>query len=86
MILDLPRFMAAERPYWGELESVLAKLETETEAHMELPAIERLHYLYERCSADLARLDRERDAIHGGAADNVDGRNARPAVGRAHAL
>jgi uncharacterized membrane protein SpoIIM required for sporulation len=57
VILDLPRFMAAERPYWVELESVLAKLETEPEARMELPAIERLHYLYERCSADLARLD-----------------------------
>jgi uncharacterized membrane protein SpoIIM required for sporulation len=57
VIIDLPRFVAAEQPYWAELESVLAKLDGEPEARMELPSIERLHYLYERCSADLARLD-----------------------------
>ena len=26
MIIDLPRFVAAEKPYWDELESVLAFL------------------------------------------------------------
>jgi uncharacterized membrane protein SpoIIM required for sporulation len=57
VIIDLPRFIAAEQPYWNELESVLSKLETEPEARMALASIERLHYLYERCSADLARLD-----------------------------
>ena len=57
MIIDLPRFIAAEQPYWGELESMLAKLDREPEARMALASIERLHYLYERCSADLARLD-----------------------------
>jgi uncharacterized membrane protein SpoIIM required for sporulation len=57
VIVDLPRFIAAEQPYWDELESVLAKLETEPEARMALASIERLHYLYERSSADLARLD-----------------------------
>jgi len=57
VIIDLPRFVAAEKPYWDELESVLAKLDVEPERHMSLEDVERLHYLYERCSADLARLD-----------------------------
>ena len=57
MIIDLARFAATERPYWDELESVLARLDVEPERHMALADVERLHYLYERCSADLARLD-----------------------------
>ena len=57
MIIDLPRFVAAERVYWDELATLLARLETEPEARLSLPEIQRLHYLYERSSADLARLD-----------------------------
>ena len=57
MIIDLPRFVATERPYWDELQSVLQRIEAQPERHMPLGEIERLHYLYERCSSDLARLD-----------------------------
>jgi uncharacterized membrane protein SpoIIM required for sporulation len=57
VIIDLPRFVAAERPYWDELHGLLAAMETEPERRMALPGIQRLHYLYERCSADLSRLD-----------------------------
>jgi uncharacterized membrane protein SpoIIM required for sporulation len=57
VIVDLPRFVSAEQPYWDELERVLAKLETEPERRLPLAEIHRLHYLYERASADLVRLD-----------------------------
>ena len=57
MILDLPRFVTAERVYWNELQTVLDRLRLEPNWRMSIPEIERLHYLYERCSADLVRLD-----------------------------
>ncbi len=57
MIIDLPRFVETERPYWDELDTVLRSIETDPERRMPLASIQRLHYLYERCSADLARLD-----------------------------
>jgi uncharacterized membrane protein SpoIIM required for sporulation len=57
VIIDLERFVAAERPYWNEMETVLHRLETEPERRMPLAEIRRLHYLYERCSAALAQLD-----------------------------
>lgn len=57
MIIDLPRFVQAEKPYWDELQSVLHGIETEPERRLPLPELQRLHYLYERCSADLVRLD-----------------------------
>jgi len=57
VILDLPRFVAAERVYWNELQAVLDRLRLEPNWRMSIPEIERLHYLYERCSADLVRLD-----------------------------
>jgi len=57
MILDLPRFVDAERPYWDELGTLLARIENEPGRSMTLDEIKRLHYLYERCSADLSRLD-----------------------------
>jgi uncharacterized membrane protein SpoIIM required for sporulation len=57
MIIDVPRFVSAERPYWDELHAALVRLEAEPERRLPLAEIERLHYLYERCSADLSRLD-----------------------------
>jgi len=57
VILDLPRFVAAERAYWDELETFLKQLETEPERRLSLAEVRRLHYLYERTSAALARLD-----------------------------
>jgi uncharacterized membrane protein SpoIIM required for sporulation len=56
MILDLPRFLATERIYWRELEAVLDRLESDPAKRMSLEEMERFHYLYERCSADLAKL------------------------------
>jgi uncharacterized membrane protein SpoIIM required for sporulation len=57
VIVDIPRFMAAERPYWDELGALLDRMDTEPERRLALAEIARLHYLYERCSAGLARLD-----------------------------
>jgi uncharacterized membrane protein SpoIIM required for sporulation len=56
MIIDLQRFIAAERPCWVELERALDKLETETRSRMTLEQVRRFHLLYERTAADLARL------------------------------
>lgn len=57
MILDIARFVQAETAYWKELDSVLAALGSDPLRRMTLTEIQRLHYLYERCSADLVRLD-----------------------------
>jgi len=56
MILDLPRFLTAERPYWTELESALDRMEGEPGRRPSLAEIKSLHYLYQRASADLARM------------------------------
>jgi uncharacterized membrane protein SpoIIM required for sporulation len=57
VILDVARFAAAERPYWDELNATLEKLSSDPERRMALAEVERLHYLYERASADLSRLN-----------------------------
>jgi len=57
MILDLPRFVAAEQDCWSELEAVLRRLETEPNWRMSVSQVQRLQYLYERSAADLVRLD-----------------------------
>src|SRR5262249_16594300 len=56
MIIDLQKFAAAERPYWTELESMLNRLESDPSHAMPLPQVRHFHYLYERTSADLARI------------------------------
>ncbi len=56
MIIDIPRFVANERPYWQELEALLNRLETEPVTRLGLEQVKRLHFLYERSAADLARL------------------------------
>jgi uncharacterized membrane protein SpoIIM required for sporulation len=57
VIVDIPRFVAAEQPYWDELRAVLDGMDAEPERRLSIAEIQRLHYLYERCSAGLARLD-----------------------------
>jgi hypothetical protein len=37
VILDLPHFVQAEKPYWGELQAVLQGIETEPEFEREIP-------------------------------------------------
>ncbi|MBE7220549.1 MAG: stage II sporulation protein M [Caulobacteraceae bacterium] len=57
--LHLERFVAAERPYWDELENRLDALDGHgsRDGGLDLAAAERLHYLYGRAAGDLARLD-----------------------------
>jgi uncharacterized membrane protein SpoIIM required for sporulation len=56
MIIDLQRFLAAERPHWTKLEHTLDRLEAEPGGRMTLDELRRFHLLYERTAADLARI------------------------------
>ena len=56
MIIDTARFVAEERPYWEELARVLEQLKQDPERRLSFEEVQRLHYLYERCSADLSRV------------------------------
>ena len=58
MIVDLQRFLAAEEPYWAELDRVLNDLESYAERKLDVEEAKRLHYLYQRASTDLARMAR----------------------------
>jgi len=57
MIIDLDRFLAEERPHWTTLESQLTAVEKYPERHLQLDEILRFHELYERASADLAKIE-----------------------------
>ena len=54
MIIDVERFFAQNRPHWKELEKMLDAVQAG--AKLNYDDARRLHYLYERTSADLARL------------------------------
>jgi len=56
MIIDLQRFVASERPHWAQLERLLDKLEAEPNLRMSLDQLRHFHLLFERASADLARI------------------------------
>jgi uncharacterized membrane protein SpoIIM required for sporulation len=56
VIIDLERFVTVERAYWSELESMLNHLEDDVHARLDLAQAKRLHYLYQRASADLAQI------------------------------
>jgi uncharacterized membrane protein SpoIIM required for sporulation len=56
MIIDLPRFLAAERPSWTELDDFLRKLDEEPDHRLSFEEAMRLHFLYQKVSADLLRL------------------------------
>ncbi len=56
MIIDIQRFLAEERPYWSELERILDKLEQDPLFRMNLEEAKNFHYLYQRTSADLAKI------------------------------
>jgi len=56
MIIDLQRFMAAEKPFWTELEKLLNRLELDGRTVMQFDEVRRFHYLYERTAAGLAKL------------------------------
>ena len=57
MIMDLERFIAEERPYWDELEAFLVKMEQDVAFRMDMKGVRRFHYLYQRASSDLARVN-----------------------------
>ena len=56
MIIDLAKFSATERPVWQELEKFLDRIEDNPNGGLNLEQAKQLHYLYERTSADLAKL------------------------------
>jgi uncharacterized membrane protein SpoIIM required for sporulation len=56
MIIDLQRFLASEQPHWAQLERLLNKLEAEPNLRMSLDELRQFHLLFERASADLARI------------------------------
>ena len=56
MIIDLQKFLTEERQYWNELEAMLDKRDRDSFYKMDLEQIKRFHYLYQRASADLAKV------------------------------
>ncbi len=56
MIIDLKKFIQEERPYWSELETILDNLESRTTYGLDLNGVKRFHHLYQRASADLAKM------------------------------
>ncbi|HMP81953.1 MAG TPA: stage II sporulation protein M [Verrucomicrobiota bacterium] len=56
MIIDLQRFVAAERPHWTQLETILDRVEADPAVRMNLAELTAFHRLYERACADLAKI------------------------------
>jgi uncharacterized membrane protein SpoIIM required for sporulation len=56
VIIDLQKFVTQERPHWTELERALDKLEAEPSHRMTLDQLRHFHLLYERATADIAKL------------------------------
>ncbi len=56
MILDLARFVETERPQWTALEKTLDWIAADPTRTMSLEELERFHVLYQRASADLAKV------------------------------
>lgn len=56
MIIDFPKFIAEERPYWNRLQTILNRLENDPGYRMDTEEIKHFHYLYQRTSSDLARI------------------------------
>jgi uncharacterized membrane protein SpoIIM required for sporulation len=56
VIIDVPRFVATERANWRELEETLARIEADPTQRMSVADLQRFHFLYQKTSADLARL------------------------------
>src|SRR5436190_17736948 len=56
MIIDLPRFIAAQRPVWTELQTIVERLERESSQPLAHDEAKRFHLLYQKVSADLGRI------------------------------
>lgn len=56
MIVDLQKFIANERPFWNQLEQWLNRIEAEPDLRLTLQQLEQFHHLYQRTTADLAKI------------------------------
>ena len=56
MIVDLARFVAEERPKWERLDAALRRTAADPWRTLSLDEVRELELLYQRASADLARL------------------------------
>jgi uncharacterized membrane protein SpoIIM required for sporulation len=56
MIIDLPRFVEAERPHWTALEKTLAWLDLNPGGRLTIEQAARFQALYERAGDDLTRV------------------------------
>jgi len=56
VILDLARFVESERAQWTALEKTLDWLESDPYRKMTVADLEKFHQLYQRVSADLAKV------------------------------
>jgi uncharacterized membrane protein SpoIIM required for sporulation len=56
VIIDVPRFVATERDTWRELDKILANIEADPARRSSVADLQRFHFLYQKTSADLARL------------------------------
>jgi uncharacterized membrane protein SpoIIM required for sporulation len=56
VIIDLDRFIAQSRPVWTEFEQRLDRIQQRHGEGLTLDDARRLHYLYQRTSADLAKI------------------------------
>ena len=56
MIIDLQKFIESEKDYWTELERMLDTIEDDPARTMNVEQVKRFHYLYQRTSADLAKI------------------------------
>jgi uncharacterized membrane protein SpoIIM required for sporulation len=57
MIIDLTRFLADERKHWTQLEQTLDRIDRNPDQRMKLDELLKFHELYERASADLAKIE-----------------------------
>ncbi|MCL4216996.1 MAG: stage II sporulation protein M [Candidatus Hydrogenedentes bacterium] len=57
MILNIERFIREERPYWDELEGQLESMARDMAHRSSLEQLKRFHYLYQRASAGLAKMN-----------------------------
>jgi uncharacterized membrane protein SpoIIM required for sporulation len=56
MIIELNKFIREKRRYWAELDALLDRLENDPGYTMDIDGVKRFHYLYQKSSADLARI------------------------------
>ena len=56
MIINIENFIFEEKKVWTELEEVLDKMERDFSYSPSLKEIQRFNYIYQRTSADLAKI------------------------------